>query len=75
MAEEIRKLSDQSKETAEHIGTLTREIQNKIEVIAKASENSVKQSQEQAAATQGVTASVTEMATLADKLMELSKSL
>ncbi|NPV90237.1 MAG: chemotaxis protein [Firmicutes bacterium] len=75
VAEEIRKLSDQSKDTAEQIGTLTREIQDKIGVIARASENSVKQSQEQAAATQEVTASVNEMAELAGKLMELARSI
>ncbi|MDH7478627.1 MAG: methyl-accepting chemotaxis protein [Syntrophomonadaceae bacterium] len=75
VAEEIRKLSDQSKETAEQIRKLTREIDNKIAAVTQASEGSVKQSQEQAAATQQVNASVMEIAVLAEKLAELANNL
>ncbi len=75
VAEEIRKLSDQSKETAEQIRKLTREIEEKVAKAGEASINSVKQSQEQAAATEEVTASVMEMANMAEKLTELAKSL
>ena len=50
VAEEIRKLSDQSKETAERIRKLTQEIADKIDIISHASEGSLKQGQEQAAA-------------------------
>ena len=75
VAEEIRKLSDQSKETAEQIRRLTREIEEKVAKAGEASVNSVKQSQEQAAATEEVTASVMEMASMAEKLTGIAKSL
>jgi methyl-accepting chemotaxis protein len=75
VAEEIRKLSDQSKETADRIRKLTMDISDKIQVINQASESSLKQSQEQAAATQEVTASVMEMAQMAEKLAEAATSL
>ncbi|NPV89470.1 MAG: chemotaxis protein [Firmicutes bacterium] len=75
VAEEIRKLSDQSKETAESIRRLTREIADKIDLISSASEGTLKQSQEQAAATQEVTASVMEIAQLSEKLAETAKEL
>lgn len=75
VAEEIRNLSDQSKETAELIRKLTREIGEKVSKAGEASVNSVKQSQEQAAATQQVTASVMEMANMAERLAEMAKSL
>ncbi|NSW83075.1 MAG: Gfo/Idh/MocA family oxidoreductase [Syntrophothermus sp.] len=75
VAEEIRKLSDQSKETAEQIRKLTREIEDKVAKAGEASVNSVRQSQEQAAATEEVTASVMEMASMAEKLTEMAKSL
>ncbi|NPV90132.1 MAG: methyl-accepting chemotaxis protein [Firmicutes bacterium] len=75
VAEEIRKLSDQSKETADRIRKLTQEIGEKIGLISSASEGTLKQSQEQAAATQEVTASVMEMANVAEKLTETANSL
>ncbi|MCR4441906.1 MAG: methyl-accepting chemotaxis protein [Peptococcaceae bacterium] len=75
VAEEIRKLSDQSKETAEQIRKLIREIDSKITAVTQASEGTVKQSQEQAAATEEVTASVSEMAQLAERLAEVAKGL
>lgn len=75
VAEEIRKLSDQSKETADRIRKLTNEIAEKIGLITEASDGTLKQSQEQTAATEEVTVSVMEMATLAEKLAETSQSL
>ncbi|NPV91381.1 MAG: methyl-accepting chemotaxis protein [Firmicutes bacterium] len=75
VAEEIRKLSDQSKETADRIRKLTMEIADKIGVIQEASESTLKQSQEQAAATQEVTASVMEMAAMAEKLTGTAKDI
>ncbi|NLU49403.1 MAG: chemotaxis protein [Syntrophomonadaceae bacterium] len=75
VAEEIRKLSDQSKETAEQIRKLTADIETKVTIAAEASQGSVRQSQEQAAATQEATAAVTEMADLASKLAEVAGSL
>ncbi|NPV92725.1 MAG: methyl-accepting chemotaxis protein [Firmicutes bacterium] len=75
VAEEIRKLSDQSKETADRIRKLTMDISDKIETINQASEGTLKQSQEQAAATEEVTASVMEMSQMAEKLAETAGSL
>jgi methyl-accepting chemotaxis protein len=75
VAEEIRKLSDQSKGTADRILKLTREIEEKIKIIEEASEGSLKQSQEQAAATQEISASVMEMAQMAEKLAATARSL
>ncbi|NPV90885.1 MAG: chemotaxis protein [Firmicutes bacterium] len=75
VAEEIRKLSDQSKETADRIRKLTKEIENKLQIIREASEGTLKQSQEQAAATEEVTASVMEMAQMSERLTETAKAL
>ncbi|MGI6649992.1 MAG: methyl-accepting chemotaxis protein [Bacillota bacterium] len=75
VAEEIRKLSDQSKETAESIRKLTKEIEDKMEVISGASGLTLKQSQEQAAATEEVTASIMEIAQMAESLAETAKTL
>lgn len=75
VAEEIRRLSDQSKQTADQIGRLTREIELKVLEAVKASEGTVKQSQEQAAATEEVTASMTELSQLAERLGMMAASL
>ncbi|PKM77144.1 MAG: chemotaxis protein [Firmicutes bacterium HGW-Firmicutes-15] len=75
VADEIRKLSEQSRDTANQIGRLTVEIEEEIVSIVSASDNSVKQSQEQAAATTQVTTSIMEMANLAEKLAEIAKSI
>jgi hypothetical protein len=75
VAEEIRKLSDQSKETADQIRKLLKESNGHIQSVNEASNNTLKQSQEQAAATEEVTASVMEMATLAEKLADTARTL
>ncbi|NPV92843.1 MAG: chemotaxis protein [Firmicutes bacterium] len=75
VAEEIRKLSDQSKQTADQIRKITQMINDNIVQAVKASEGTVRQSQEQAAATQQVTASVMEMAQLAEKLTSMAGNL
>ncbi|HBK54199.1 MAG TPA: chemotaxis protein, partial [Syntrophomonas wolfei] len=75
VAGEIRKLSDQSKQTADEIGQLTRAIEIRIKDAVEASQGTVMQSQEQAAATQEVTATVMEMSEVAEKLATLAKSL
>ncbi|MDD2421718.1 MAG: methyl-accepting chemotaxis protein [Heliobacteriaceae bacterium] len=75
VANEIRKLSDQSKETADQILQLTVEIDNRIKVIQEASRETLNQSQEQAAATQAVTTAVNEMAGIAEKLAAAANSL
>ncbi|MGI6434368.1 MAG: methyl-accepting chemotaxis protein [Syntrophomonadaceae bacterium] len=75
VADEIRKLSDQSKQTAEQIRKLLMETDSNIKAVQDASEGTLKQSQEQAAATEEVTASVMEMANIAEKLAETSREL
>ena len=75
VAEEIRKLSDQSKQTADQIRKITQLINENIVQAVNASEGTVKQSQEQAAATEQVTASVMEMAQLAERLTEMAGNL
>ncbi len=75
VAGEIRKLSDQSKQTADEIGKLTRAIEIRIKEAVEASQGTVMQSQEQAAATEEVTATVMELAEVAEKLATLAKSL
>ncbi|MDD2620380.1 MAG: methyl-accepting chemotaxis protein [Syntrophomonadaceae bacterium] len=75
VAGEIRKLSDQSKQTADDIGQLIRAIEIKMREAVAASQGTVKQSQEQAAATEEITATVMEMAEVAEKLTTLAKSL
>lgn len=75
VADEIRKLSDQSKETADQIRKLLLDTDQNIHAVQDASEGTVKQSQEQAAATEEVTASVMEMAQMAERLAETAQAL
>lgn len=75
VAEEIRKLSDQSKQTADEIGKLIKEIDGTVREAVAASEGTVQQSQEQAAATEEVTASVMEMAQMSEKLTGVAENL
>lgn len=75
VAGEIRKLSDESKQTAEQIGKLIQEIGQTVNEAVCASESTVRQSQEQAASTQEITASVSDMATMAESLMKMARSL
>ncbi|MGE5397356.1 MAG: methyl-accepting chemotaxis protein [Chitinophagales bacterium] len=72
VAEEIRKLSDVSKSTAEQIRLLTHEIEEIIKVTLQASENTLKASEEQAAATEEITASIQEITSLSDQLEQIS---
>lgn len=75
VAEEIRRLSDQSKQTVEQIGGLIKEINVIVQKAVDSSGNTVKNSQEQAAATQQVTATVMNMAEMAEKLMKVAQTL
>ncbi len=75
VAEEIRKLSDESKQTADQIGKQIIEIENKVKDAVSASSTTLRQSEEQAAATQEVTAAVSSLAHLADQLTDLASNL
>ena len=70
VAEEIRRLSETSKETANRIGVLTRTIEEKITVAIKGSDIALRSSEEQAAATQEMTASIQELTSM---LAEVSR--
>lgn len=75
VAEEIRKLSDQSKSTVPKIKKLTDNIKKKVDEASDKSKNSLLSSQEQAAATEEITASVEEITSMSEELTRISKTL
>lgn len=75
IAEEIRKLSAQSKENAEQIAELTERIAQKMSSITEASEGSAYRSKEQASSTHLMVTSTREMAELAARLTQIADSL
>lgn len=75
VADEIRKLSEQSKSTVPKIQKLTDEIIVKVNESNEKSQGSLSSSQEQAAATEQVTASVEEITTLAEELSKIALKL
>lgn len=72
VAEEIRKLSEQSKNTVPTIRKITNEIINKVNESNQKSQGSVTSIQEQAAATQEITANIEEITAMAGKLNEIA---
>jgi hypothetical protein len=74
VANEIRKLSSQSKETVPKIKVLTQDIQNKIREIDEKSRQSLSASQEQAAATEEISASVQELSAVTSELHNISRN-
>lgn len=72
VAEEIRKLSESSKQTAEGIGKLTKIIEEKINIAKESSLATVQASEEQAAVSQEISASIQELMHIADKLKEVA---
>ncbi|MHB8072386.1 methyl-accepting chemotaxis protein [Desulfosporosinus fructosivorans] len=75
VAEEIRKLSEQSKSTVPRIQKLTNEIIGKVSESNQKSQNSLLSSQEQAAATQEITASIEEITSMSQILNEIALKL
>jgi len=75
VAEEIRKLSEVSKNTTTQIKDLTKVIEQKIKAATKASEVALKASEEQAAATEEITANVQEMTAMAEELNRVAQKL
>ncbi len=73
VAEEIRKLSESSKETAEEIRVLTQIINDKIEAARNNSAITLQASEDQAAASQEVSASIEELLAVSHRLNELSE--
>ncbi len=72
VAEEIRKLSDQSKETASKIEHFLQEIMLKVEVAEKTSQVALKASEDQAAATEEISAGLQELANTAEELERIA---
>lgn len=72
VAEEIRKLSDESKDTVTKIRGLIDEIKSKVDVTIKSSEVTLRSTEEQAAATQEMSASIQEIAAMANELEKLA---
>ncbi|AZV57367.1 methyl-accepting chemotaxis protein [Clostridium sp. AWRP] len=75
VAQEIRKLSEQSRSTVPKIAKLTDNIKEKVESSSKMSQNSLTSSQEQAAATQEITASIEEITSMSENLNQIVNSL
>lgn len=75
VAEQIRRLSDQSKSTVPKIKKLTEDIKERVEIVSEKSEGSLQSSQEQAAATQEITANIEEITSLAKELERIADTL
>ena len=75
VAEEIRKLSDVSKQTVENIRGLTKKIQESLEDTNNTVDVTTRTSEEQAAATQEITASIVEITAIAEKLERISQKM
>jgi len=75
VAEEIRKLSDDSKNTVSQIRELTAQIETALVNTLKASEISLRNTEEQAAATEEIGASVEQLASMAQELNAIAENL
>jgi hypothetical protein len=75
VAEEIRKLSEQSKSTVPKIKKLTDGIKTNVTVVSEKSKSSLHSSQEQAAASEEITASIEEITSMAEELNRIAKQL
>jgi len=72
VAEEIRKLSDDSRSTAELIRNMTKTIEGKIAETINKSATALDATQEQAAATQEITARLQELTSRAEELEQIA---
>lgn len=75
VAEEIRKLSEQSKSTVPQIKELTDNIKIAVDKVIGQSNSSLQSSQEQAAASEEITASIEEITAMAEVLNKIAKQL
>ncbi|WP_425807133.1 methyl-accepting chemotaxis protein [Desulfitobacterium sp. Sab5] len=75
VAEEIRKLSEQSKSTVPQIKELTENIKIDVDKVIEKSNGSLNSSQEQAAASEEITASIEEITSMASELSSIAKQL
>lgn len=75
VAEEIRKLSEQSKGTVPKIKKLTDNIKLKVEDASDKSQSTLSSTQEQAAATEEITASIEEITSMSGQLNKIAHEL
>lgn len=75
VADQIRKLSEESKGTVPKIQKLTNEIIAKVNESSQKSQSSLASSQEQAAATEEITSSIEEITAMSEKLNEIALKL
>jgi Methyl-accepting chemotaxis protein len=75
VADEIRKLSEQSKSTVPKINKLTHDIKEKVSEASLKSNKSLEASQEQAAATEEVTSSIEEITLMSSELGKIAKNI
>jgi len=75
VAEEIRKLSDESKETVVKIRDLTEQINNKVYETSQKSDLTLRATEEQAAATEEITASVEEITAMSEEMKRVSQNI
>jgi hypothetical protein len=75
VADEIRKLSEQSKGTVPKIKKLTDDIKGKIVESSNMSQGSLASSEEQAAATEEITASIEELTSMTEELNKIANLL
>ncbi|EPY2274012.1 methyl-accepting chemotaxis protein [Clostridium sporogenes] len=75
VAQEIRRLSEQSKSTVPRIKELTDNIKIKVEDVSKKSQSSLVSSQEQAAASEEITAGIEEITSMSEELNTIAQKL
>lgn len=75
VAQEIRKLSDQSSNTVPKIQALTGTINSKVSEISEKSIHSLSTTEEQAAATEEISAAIEEMIRSSEKLTHIANNL
>ena len=73
VAKEIQKLSESSKETANAISALTKQIQKSVQDTIASSETTLVTSKEQSTAMEAVTKTIEEAVNLTEKLRRIAK--
>ncbi|MBV7274600.1 methyl-accepting chemotaxis protein [Clostridium sp. PL3] len=75
VAQQIRKLSEQSRSTVPEIKKLTDDIKTKVTETREKSQSSLNSSEEQASATQEITASIEEISSMSEELNKIAHTL
>ncbi|MGI5920862.1 MAG: PocR ligand-binding domain-containing protein [Syntrophomonadaceae bacterium] len=75
VAQEIRKLSDESKQTVQTIREFTSHIEESVDKTLQSSEGTLKTAEQQAAVIKEINASITEITNLAEELNKMAEEL